>query len=470
MKYVNLTIGEIIEAAQTGKTPSTKEPLYYEGDVLWVTPTDFQGQQYISDTNTKISKLALLDNQAFLFKENTVLISCIGDIGKVAIVKKAASSNQQITGVRVKDKVILPKFFYYWVIRNKEYLNFKANRVTISILNNTNLRKLNISFPNDLEFQEKVVSQLDRIQTYINDKIKAINILENLIQSIYFKMFGDPVNNQKGFPRKKLSQVIPKDKIITYGIVQAGPHIDNGVPYIRTGDIKAGKIVSKNLLKTTKEISARYSRTICSIDDVLITIRATIGEVAMISNDNEKFNLSRGIALISPNKKVIIPHYLFATMQSDGFQFLINKYTKGSTFKEITLEKLRNIEIPVPKDLNLQDTFSQIYKSIQDIKEKVEQSLEVLQQLFQVILQNAFKSDVEIDEEPIFKDLIKKFTIQDLRGNKQRLQYLINLLEQQNFEELKDFTEARKILFELMEEEEIVQILENDNNVKLQVK
>uniref|UniRef100_UPI0027BB17C4 hypothetical protein n=1 Tax=Flavobacterium lindanitolerans TaxID=428988 RepID=UPI0027BB17C4 len=95
---------------------------------------------------------------------------------------------------------------------------------------------------------------------------------------------------------------------------------------------------------------------------------------------------------------------------------------------------------------------------------------EILQQLFHVILQNAFKPDADIDEEPIFKDLIKKFTAQDLRGNKQRLQYLINLFEQQNFEEFKDFTETRKILFELMEEEEIIQTFGTDNKVKLQVK
>ncbi|MEZ7509925.1 restriction endonuclease subunit S [Cloacibacterium sp. Arc13] len=470
MEYVNTTISEIVETVQTGKTPSTKEPLYYEGDVMWVTPTDLQGQQYISDTTTKISELALLDNQAFLYKENTVLISCIGDIGKTAIIKKAASSNQQITGIRVREDLILPKFFYYWIIKNKEYLSFKANRVTVPILNNTNLRKIDISYPNDLEFQRKVASQLDSVQTYINDKIKTINILENLIQSVYFKMFGDPVNNQKGFPRKKLSQVTPKDKIITYGIVQAGPHIDGGTPYIRTGDIKSGKIVTKNLLKTTKEISEKYSRTICSIDDILITIRATIGEVAIVDAETKNFNLSRGIALISPNKKVIVPNYLFVTLKSDGFLFLVDKYVKGSTFKEITLEKLRNIEIPVPKDLNLQNRFSQIYELIQNVKSKVEQSLEILQQLFQVILQNAFKPDVEIDEEPIFKDLIKKFTVQDLKGNKQRLQYLINLFEQQNFDEFKDFTEARRILFELMEEEEITQTFGTDNKVKLQVK
>lgn len=293
--------------------------------------------------------------------------------------------------------------------------------------------------------------------------------MEKLIQSVYFQMFGDPVNNQKGFPTKKLSQITSRDKIITYGIVQAGAHIEDGIPYIRTGDIKNGKISSNNLLKTSKEISEKYSRTLCSTDDVIITIRATIGEVAKIDNKTQGFNLSRGVALISPNKQIVNSNYLFATIQSDGFQFIINKYVKGSTFKEITLEKLRNIEIPVPKDIDLQNKFSLIYESIETVKHKAEQSLEILQQLFQVILQNAFKQDVQIDEEPIFKDLIKTFNTQDLRGNKLRLRYLINLFEQQNFSEFKDFTEIRKILFELMEEEEIIQVFEADK-VKLQVK
>lgn len=469
MEYINTTIGDIVESTQTGKTPNTKEPLYYEGNVLWVTPTDLQGQQYIFETNTKISELALLDNQAFLHKENTVLISCIGDIGKTAIVKKTASSNQQITGVRVKESIILPEFFFYWIIRNKDYLSFKANKVTVSILNNTNLRKLNISFPKDLEFQRKVISQLDNIQAYINEKIKIIDILEKLIQSVYFQMFGDPVNNQKGFPVKKLSQITSKDKIITYGIVQAGAHVEDGIPYIRTGDIKNGKIITKNLLKTSPDIARKHDRSKCVEGDVIVSIRATVGQCAILPKELDGANLTQGTARISPNTSIINTNYLFTTMQSDGFQFIINKYVKGSTFKEITLEKLRNIEIPVPKDLNIQNKFSFIYEDIKEIKDKAEQSLEILQQLFQVILQNTFKQDFLIDEEPIFADLIRTFNTQDLRGNKQRLQYLINLFEQQNFSEFKDFTEARKILFDLMEEEEIIQVFEA-NKMKLQVK
>ncbi|WP_035649962.1 restriction endonuclease subunit S [Flavobacterium sp. ASV13] len=469
MDYINTTIGEIVESAQTGKTPNTKEPLYYEGEVLWVTPTDLQGQQYISDTNTKISELAILDKQVFLHIEDTVLISCIGDIGKTAIVKKAAASNQQITGIRVKNNLILPKFFYYWIIRNKEYLGYKANKVTIPILNNTNLKKLNISFPKDLELQRKVVSQLDSIQFYINEKIEIIKILEKLIHSLYFQIFGDPVNNQKGFKKLTINQISDPKRGVTRGMENPGNNLENGYPYLTTSNIKGGEIKINKENFTSQEIHEKFKRSICQTGDVILTIRASIGQAAVVTESYSGYNITRGLAIIPLNQSVVKPAYLLCTIQSRGFQFLIQGKVKGTTFAQLNLDKLKGFKIPIP-DLKLQEKFQSHYDLVSELRSNVEKSLKILQDLFLVILHNAFKPDVQIDEEPIFKDLIKKFTAQDLRGNKQRLQYLINLFEEQNFDEIMDYTETREILFELMEEEEIIQIFEEDHNLKLRVK
>src|SRR5690606_20473097 len=158
----------------------------------------------------------------------------------------------------------------------------------------------------------------------------------------------------------------------------------------------------------------------------VITIRATIGEVAKIKPKHSGFNISREIALISPNQKIINPNYLLATLMSEGFKFKVNQFVKGVAIKGISLDEFRELLIPLPKEVEIQEQFGLIYETIETVKENVEKSLEILQQLFQVILQNAFKPDIEIDEQPIFSDLIKKFTVQDLKGNKQRLQYLIN--------------------------------------------
>lgn len=466
MEYVNTTINEIIETAQTGKTPSTKEPLYYEGDVMWVTPTDLQGQQYISDTTTKISELALLDNQAFLYKEDTVLISCIGDIGKTAIIKKAASSNQQITGVRVKENQILPKFFYYWIIRNKEYLGFKANKVTVSILNNTKLRKLNISFPKDLEFQNKVISQLDIIQSLVDDKINVISIIDKLIYSCYRKFIGTPSVQKSNWSTKKLKE-IGEWKTGGTPSTNDSQNYEGNIPWFTSGELN--DLYLNDSIKHISEEALKYSNAkIIEPNSILIGLY-----------DTAAFKMSISIKECTCNQAVIFGKlindyytlFIYYTLLYSKEEYLLKR--KGARQKNLSSNLIKEIEIIYPSTKEQKENINKFYKShsiLNEVKNSHLESLKILQQLFQVILQNTFSPDVNIDEEPIFKDLIKKFTAQDFSGNKQRLQYLINLFEQQNFDEFKGFTEARRILFELMEEEEITQAFGTDNKVKLRVK
>lgn len=468
MEFVERKIEDIILSLKTGKTPSTKELLYFEGNIPFVTPGDLKGQMNISSAKRTVSDLAIIDNQAFLFDNNTVLLTTIGEIAKIGIANKPVASNQQVTGITVKKDKILPEFFYYWVYNNKELLNFKANRATIPILNNKSLKGLLIKYPKSLEFQRKIVESLNLIQSSIDNRIKMIEIIEKLSKSIYHSKFGDPVNNQKKHPLKKLSQIVKKDKIITYGIVQAGPHIQAGIPYIKSGDIKNGKILINRLNKTSKEIADNYERSKCETGDVVLSIRASIGDCAIVPPELNGVNLTQGTARISPNLKIVNSEYIFHTISSDGFKFLVSKHSKGVTFKEISLTKLREIKIPIP-DLQLQNEFSIIVKKIEELRNQLEESLSLMKILFQSVLQNAFKEDAVIDEEPIFKELIKKFTLVDLKGNKKRLQFLINLFDSKGFDDLDDYSDAKEKLFQLIEEDQIIQELTN-NNLKLKVK
>src|SRR5690606_14321801 len=242
------------------------------------------------------------------------------NIAKVAIVNNPVATNQQVTGITVKKNFILPQFFYYWVYFNKGLLNFKANRATIPILNNKSLKSISIKYPKSLEFQRKVVEQLNMIQFSIDNRIEMIEILNKLTRSIYHKNFGDPVNNQKDYPLKKLSQIVKKDKIITYGITQAGPHIEDGVPYIKCGDIKDGKILIDRLNKTSKKIASKYDRSKCETGDVVLSIRASIGDCAIVPLELNGVNLTQGTARVSPNLEIVDSEFLFHTIGSDGFK------------------------------------------------------------------------------------------------------------------------------------------------------
>ena len=113
------TLGEHVVEIKTGKTPSKSQPRFYETrDINWYKPEDIGKSMYLEDTDSKLSKFAINSNQVTLYKANTLLINCIGDIGRVAIAKQECSSNQQITGVLFSDDLV-PEFAFYYFLSHR---------------------------------------------------------------------------------------------------------------------------------------------------------------------------------------------------------------------------------------------------------------------------------------------------------------------------------------------------------------
>lgn len=373
--------------------------------------------------------------------------------------------------IRVDKKKVNPKYFFYglqYLYDTRRVLKYQNQTTGLINLKLDRYLQEKIEVPS-LDVQLKISTQLQILQDLIDKRKESFHILNKLLESTFFKMFGDPVNNQNNFPIKKLKDIVKKDKIITYGIVQAGPNIENGIPYIRSGDIKKGEIKIDKLLKTSKEIALKFDRSRCDFGDIVMSIRASIGEVAIIPKILDGVNLTQGTARISPNEKIINRYYLLQLLSNNGFAFLLNKHVKGSTFKEISLTKLREIKIPICNDIMLQNKFSDYYLSINLQKQKLQQSLDLLEKLFRSVLHNSFNKKIYINETPIFNELIKEFNIEDLKNNYDRLQNLINLFSNDKLNDIKSYTNAKDKVFELLDEEVLVQSFDGDK-INLNVK
>jgi len=235
MEFVEYTIADVLTSLKTGKTPKTSNPEYFDGNILWVTPSDFSGKKHITTTERTITEVALEKNQASLYKPGTVLITTIGDIGKVAIVDKPISANQQITGVRLKDGIILPELFYYWLLLNKKILENKANRAIISQLSNKLLNRINLKFPKALNDQQNIVSYLNNIQQIIDRRIETLEIIEKLKKSCFLEFFLENSDVLK-WPTKTLleSKAI---KNTTYGIATRANDEGKGYKMLRMNNI-----------------------------------------------------------------------------------------------------------------------------------------------------------------------------------------------------------------------------------------
>ncbi len=336
----------------------------------------------------------------YLLNVDDILISHINSLkhlGKCAIYEgepEALIHGMNLLCLRAKSDKLCPKFTVY-LLRSpgfrKQLLSIANQSVNQCSFAVSNFKKLKFSLP-PLAEQQYIARVLDQADHLRQQDRQLLAHYDALVQAVFVELFGDPVRNEKEWPVKALSDVVKPDKIVTYGIVQAGPHVETGVPYIKTGDIKNGKILAEGLNKTSKEIAYNYRRSAIATGDIVMSIRATVGTMAIVPDVLHGANLTQGTARISPGHETLT-EYLYYFLQSPFAQNWIQKQVKGATFREITLGKLRELQVLLPP-LPLQQKFAAIVAQIELQKAAVQQQQAHSEALFQSLLQRAFRGEL----------------------------------------------------------------------------
>jgi type I restriction enzyme S subunit len=172
---------------KTGGTPSTSNQVWFDGDVLWFTPGDFDNI-LLNDSKRKLSNLAVLFRVANLFPANTTMIVGIGGTaGKVGYTIKESYCNQQITALINKSNTY-PKYITYLMFCFSDVLKDNALYTTLPILNNQFIGNFSICIPKKLSEQRKIADYLDtkcsEIDATAEDIKKEISLLEDYKTSV----------------------------------------------------------------------------------------------------------------------------------------------------------------------------------------------------------------------------------------------------------------------------------------------
>jgi type I restriction enzyme, S subunit len=134
---------------------------------------------------------------------------------------------------------------------------------------------------------------------------------------------------------------------ITYGIVQCGPHIKDGVPYIRVSDMDEPELDVERMLRTSPAIASKFVRSKVAEGDLVYALRGKIGEVRQVRSDLAGANLTQGTARLSPSDQIARGYFIWA-MRNPRSVRQAGLEAKGTTFREITLADLRHIQILAP--------------------------------------------------------------------------------------------------------------------------
>ena len=227
------------------------------------------------------------------------------------------------------------------------------------------ISNLQIPLP-PLETQKQIAAVLDKCTSLISKYKKILEKYDTLIKSRFIEMFGDPVTNPMGWEVSELQELVTEDCTISYGIVQTGELQKSGVRVFRPIDIVNRKPKLEELIITSQEISNKYKKTVLHGRELLITVRANIGDTCVIGEEFKGCNVGRGIVPIRTNENIISLDFLKQQFDTTEMNRLVKSLAKGITLIQLNMEDLRKIHLIVPP-ISLQNQFAafvqQIYKS-----------------------------------------------------------------------------------------------------------
>ena len=175
-------IGRVV----TGKTPVTAHTEYYGGDILFVTPPDMISGFVIQSTQRTITDEGLKSIRSNSINGRSILVSCIGDIGRVAITESTCATNQQINAITdINDDLYDAWYVYYKVSTLKSRFLSCAGCTVVPILAKSAFEEVEISDIPPLDEQKKISSVLSTIDRKIALNRKRIATLEAMAKEIY---------------------------------------------------------------------------------------------------------------------------------------------------------------------------------------------------------------------------------------------------------------------------------------------
>lgn len=174
----------------TGRTPSTKNDLFWNGEIDFITPKDIQVTKHIFKTERSLSYDGMNAVASSLLPANAICVSCIGYIGYVGMTTKRSVTNQQINSI-ICNQDNDPNFVFYlmkslW----SRFKKFEGQSTTISILNKGQFSDIDISLPS-LQEQKKIAAQLSCIDEKIELNAKINYNLQEQARALFKAWFVD---------------------------------------------------------------------------------------------------------------------------------------------------------------------------------------------------------------------------------------------------------------------------------------
>lgn len=353
----------------SGGTPTRSESAYFGGGIPWLKIGDLNDGVVTTSSETITSK-GLSESAAKLLPPGVLLVAMYGSIGKLGITGIECATNQAIASC-VPDPDIIDLDYFFWFMRfSRGALHGIGKGGNQQNISQTVLKEFPIAVPPLPEQRRRV----ERIRALADDQLRARGRLERcetLIRHLRLSVLqaactgnltasdgsaapaaadesrGELAHLPQGWTYASVQELCDVDRAITYGVIKLGPTVEGGVATLRSSNVRFMRIDTGTVKTIAPDLSDEYRRTILQGGEVLVTVRGTLGGVAVAPPELAGANISREVAVL-PTGDGVSPDYLMCAVAMPQSQRWLAGVEVGATYTGVNIRDLKRLPIPLP--------------------------------------------------------------------------------------------------------------------------
>jgi len=336
-----------------GSTPSSTIEEYWNGDIIWITPTDLGklSSSLITDAARKITKSGYQSCNTEIVPTNSVIISSRAPIGYIGIANIPLCTNQGCKSLVVTEKIDT-WFLYFWLKLSIPVLKSIGKGTTFQEISKSQLTIFEIPLP--------PLSEQKRIAAILNEQMEAVEKARKATEA-----------------QLEAAKALP-------------------AAYLRAVVRNTGLDLS-NFVKITEDVASYLSRSKLDSGDIVMTfIGANIGEATWIDK-NDMFYCAPNIARITPNAELIDCQFLTRLIHSSEFQRQIRDINESTAQQSLSMKNIRDFWVVFPtlsQQKQIASTLTEQMQEVERLKQNLKEQLDTINKLPAVLLSRAFKGEL----------------------------------------------------------------------------
>lgn len=375
---------EELTTVVTGGTSSTLKAEYWEnGNIPWLQSGCCQNCD-VNQADKFISQSGYDNSSTQVMPVNTVMIALTGaTAGKVGYLNIEACGNQSITGIFPCEE-LNPRFLFYFLISQRRKILVDCVGGAQAHISQGYVKKIKVPVYSK-NIQERIVNIMNICSKNIKHYEMILKEYDELVKARFIEMFGDPVADTKNWGQTLLKEHLES---IKYGTSTPPIFTDDGYAFIRTTNIKNGKIVTNDMKYIPQEEADRLEKCKLSGGEIII-VRSGVnaGDTCVVTD--EYIGQYAGYDMILVLSSDLHPVFFNTLINTEYMDKVVKPLTRRAAQPHLNSEQTQRLPI-IEVPFELQEQFADFVKQVDKSREEVKKALEKTQQLYDSLMQEYF--------------------------------------------------------------------------------